>query len=151
MNTEKRLDYHRLGAEPLKHLYALSARFQESSIEPRLRYLIELRVSQINGCVYCVDMHSRQARSVGEGQQRLDCLPVWREAPFFSARERAALEWAETLTLISRSDVSDSLYEQIREYFSEQELTDLTLIVVTMNVWNRLAISFRQLPQPADC
>lgn len=120
--------------------------FEHCAIEPRLRYLVELRVSQINGCVYCIDMHSEEARLAGEKQQRLDCLPAWREAPFFSERERAALGWAESVTHVAQTGVPDEVYEATQPHFSEKELVDLTFIVASMNLWNRVAISFRTRP-----
>ena len=115
----------------------------ESSIEKPLRELIKVRASQINSCAYCIDMHWKDARAGGETEQRLYGLVAWREAPYYSEREWAALAWTEELTLIAEHHVSDKLYEQTRRQFSEQELVDLTLAVVTINAWNRIAISFR--------
>jgi AhpD family alkylhydroperoxidase len=146
MSELQRLDYQRVAPEAVQALRGMSAYLQECAIDEKLRYLIELRVSQINGCVYCVDLHSRQARSAGESQQRLDCLTAWREAPFYSPKERAALEWAEAVTLVSKDHVPDSVYALAAENLTEKELADLTMVVVTMNAWNRLAIGFRQLP-----
>lgn len=117
-----------------------------ASIDARLRALVELRVSQINGCAYCVDLHTMEARQAGETQQRLDCLTVWREVSFFDAAEKAALAWAEAVTLIAESGAPDSVYDGLSQYFSEQQIVDLTLIIAQMNAWNRLAISFRHLP-----
>lgn len=117
-----------------------------TSISPKLRALVELRVSQINGCVYCVDLHSRQAREHGETQQRLDCLPAWYECPFFDDAECAALGWAEALTNISATHAPDATYEALTEHFNEQQIVDLSLIVATMNAWNRLAIGHRSMP-----
>jgi AhpD family alkylhydroperoxidase len=105
-----------------------------------------LRTSQINGCSYCVDLHSREARAAGEGQQRLDCLPVWRETELYDERERAALAWAESVTLVSQTGVPDDVFEELQRHFSEKEIVDLTFIVASMNAWNRMAISFRQGP-----
>jgi AhpD family alkylhydroperoxidase len=105
--------------------------------------LVKLRASQINGCAYCVDMHTKDARAQGETEQRLYAVVVWREAPFFSERERAALAWTEALTLVSRGNVADEVYEIARRQFSEKELVDLTMAIVAINGWNRLAISFR--------
>lgn len=118
-----------------------------TAIDKKLQALVELRVSQINGCVYCLDSHARQARALGEAQQRLDCLAAWREYPFFTARERAALEWAEAVTLIAQTHAPDTVYGQLCEHFSDREIVDLTLIITFMNGWNRLAIGFRQLPE----
>jgi AhpD family alkylhydroperoxidase len=141
-----RLAYYQVAPDALKALSATRPYLESSGIEPRLRALVELRVSQINGCAYCVDIHSREARRAGEGLQRLDCLPVWRETPFFDDRERAALAWAESVTLVPQTDVPDGVYEEVRKHFSERDLVDLTLVVTVMNAWNRMAISFRQGP-----
>jgi AhpD family alkylhydroperoxidase len=141
-----RIDYNKVAPDAVKALAATGTYIGSSGIDRRLRALIELRVSQINGCAYCVDLHSQQARHAGESQQRLDCLPVWRETTFFEARERAALAWAESVTLVSETRVPDTVFEQAQQQFSEKELVDLTFIVATMNAWNRLAISFRHGP-----
>lgn len=144
-----RIDHRQVAPGAIKALNGLNAYHErEGAIESKLRYLIELRVSQINGCAFCVDKHSEEAREVGETQQRLDCLPVWREVLFFDDRERAALDWAEAVTLIAQSHVPDDVYEQARQHFAEKELVDLTMIVAAMNAWNRLAISFRKVPSP---
>jgi AhpD family alkylhydroperoxidase len=142
----KRIDYARVAPDAVKALAATRPYIAATAIEPRLRALVELRVSQINGCAYCVDMHSQEARHAGETQQRLDCLPVWRETPLFDDRERAALGWAESVTLVSQTGVPDAAFEEVRRQFSERDAVDLTLIVATMNAWNRIAISFRQGP-----
>lgn len=107
---------------------------------------MELRVSQINGCVFCVDLHSEQARAEGESQQRLDCLPVWRECQFFDDSERAAFNWAESVTLLPNTNAPDDLYDNLKKHFSEEQIVDLTFIISLMNAWNRLAVSFRHLP-----
>jgi AhpD family alkylhydroperoxidase len=142
----RRIAYAKIAPDGLRALSATRPYIETSSIDARLRALVELRVSQINGCAYCVDLHSREARKAGEGQQRLDCLPVWRETPFFADRERAALAWAESVTLVPQTGVPDAVFEEARKFFSEKELVDLTLIVSVMNAWNRMAISFRQGP-----
>jgi AhpD family alkylhydroperoxidase len=141
-----RLMYNQVAPDAVKGLASTRPYIASSAIEPRLRALVELRVSQINGCAYCVDLHSREARQTGELQQRLDCLPVWRETPFFDERERAALAWAESVTLVSETGVPDPVFEEVRKHFSERDLVDLTLIVAVMNAWNRIAVSFRQGP-----
>ena len=115
----------------------------ESSIEPRLAHLLKMRASQINGCAYCLDMHSKDARAEGETEQRLYGLDAWREAPYYSERERAALEWVEALTLVAESHVPDEVYERARRQFSEVELVELAMIAIAINGWNRLAIAFR--------
>ncbi len=118
----------------------------ECGLEQSLLELVRTRASQINGCAYCLDMHTKDARANGESEQRLYALPAWKEAPFYTERERAALLWTEALTLIAANHVSDEVYEQVRQHFSEAELINLTLAVVAINGWNRIAISFRSLP-----
>jgi len=122
-------------------MLALEGYVRKSGIEPRLLEL--LRASQINGCAYCLDMHTKDARAAGETEQRLYCLQAWREAPFYSDREQAALAWTEALTLIAQTHAPDEVYEQARRQFSEEELVNLTLAIVAINGWNRLAIGFR--------
>jgi AhpD family alkylhydroperoxidase len=117
-----------------------------SGLEAALLELIKIRVSQINGCAFCLDMHTKDARAAGETEQRLYALPAWRETPFFSDRERAALAWAEAVTRVSETHVADEVYETVRQHFTEKELVDLTLAIVAINGWNRLAISFRSVP-----
>ena len=134
-------------------MFGLEKYLAECAIEQSLRNLIKVRASQINGCAYCIDMHWKDARAKGESEQRLYGLSAWREAPYYSDRERAALAWAEELTLIADNRVSDEFYERTRRQFSEQEVVDLTIAVVTINAWNRITISFRQEPgtyQPAS-
>jgi AhpD family alkylhydroperoxidase len=115
----------------------------ESSIEPKLIHLLKMRASQINGCAYCLDMHSKDARALGETEQRLYGLDAWREAQYYSDRERAALEWTEALTLVTEGHVPDEVYERARKQFSEKELVELSMVAVAINGWNRLAIAFR--------
>jgi len=117
-----------------------------SSIEPGLIHLLKLRVSQMNGCAYCIDMHWKDLRALGESEQRLYGLDAWHESPYYTERERAALEWIESLTLITQGHVPDELFERARKHFSEQELVDLTMVGVTINAWNRLAVAFRSEP-----
>lgn len=142
----RRIAYYQVAPDAIQALAASRPYIESSSIDVRLRALVELRSSQINGCAYCVDLHSREARKAGEAQQRLDCLPVWRETTFYSDRERAALAWAEAVTLVSQTGVPDAVYQEARAQFSEKELVDLTLVVSVINAWNRIAISFRQGP-----
>ncbi|MDB5985805.1 MAG: alkylhydroperoxidase [Nevskia sp.] len=141
-----RINYRAAAPDAVKALSGINAYLDKSAFDVKLRALLELRISQINGCAYCIDMHNRQARSAGETQQRLDCLSVWREVPFFDARERAALAWAESLTLIAQTHAPDADYAAASEQFNEKELVELTLLIVGMNAWNRVAIGFRQLP-----
>jgi AhpD family alkylhydroperoxidase len=132
--------------DALQALYGLEQFIRKSGLEAKLLELVRMRASQINGCAYCLDMHSKDARAEGETEQRLYGLSAWRETPYYSDRERVALEWTESVTLVSRDQVPDELYERARRHFSEAELVNLTLAVVTINAWNRLAISFRAVP-----
>lgn len=141
-----RIELSKAGAHAFQAMLALQAQVDNSSLEPPLHMLIELRASQINGCAYCIDMHSKDARAAGETEQRLYALDAWRETPFYSRRERAALAWTEAVTLIADDHVSDAAFAEAREVFSEQELVDLTLGVVAINGWNRLCIAFRAVP-----
>jgi len=141
---EPRYQYsHAEGVHPLLELERYLA---SSRIEQSIRELVKLRCSQINGCAFCIDMHTKDARAEGESEQRLYALSAWRETPFYTDRERAALAWAEAVTLISESHVPDELYDDARRFFSEEELLDLTLAVIAINSWNRLAITFRTVP-----
>ena len=142
----QRLNYAHQSPELFKKLADLSAALKGSAIEQRLHDLMQIRASQINGCAYCLDMHSKDARANGETEQRLYALNAWRETPFFTDRERAALAWTEAVTLVSQDHVPDSVYEEARQRFSEEELVNLTLAVAAINSWNRLAISFRAVP-----
>ena len=117
-----------------------------SKLEPSLIELVKMRASQVNGCAYCIDMHSKDARVGGETEQRLYALSAWRETPFFTDRERAALAWTEAVTLITEGHVSDAVYEEAKQRFSDEELVNLTLVVITINGWNRIAIPFRMVP-----
>lgn len=114
-----------------------------SHLDKRLAELVKIRASQINGCAYCIDMHTKDARAAGETEQRIYALSAWRETPFFTDRERAALEWAEAVTLVSESHVPDELYARVSAIFTEDELVALTFAVVVINSWNRLSVSFR--------
>ena len=115
----------------------------QKRLEHSLLKLVEIRASQINGCAYCLDMHTKDARAAGETEQRIYALSAWRETPFFTDRERAALEWAEAVTLVAETRVPDDVYEQVRQQFSEEELVELTFAVIVINSWNRLQVSFR--------
>jgi len=144
-HMQPRLDYAKASPKAMEAMYALERYVRSSSLEPRLLELVKLRASQINGCAYCVDMHTKDARARGETEQRLFAVVVWKEAPFFTERERAALAWTEAVTLVSRDQVPDEIFEIARREFSESELIDLTMAVIAINGWNRLAISFRAL------
>jgi len=143
---QARLDYAKTAPDALKAMLALEQYTRNCGLERSLIELIKMRASQINGCAFCLDMHSKDARAAGETEQRLYALNAWRETPFFSDRERAALTWTEAVTRVSESHVPDETYEAVRQHFSEKELVDLTLAIVTINGWNRLAISFRAVP-----
>ena len=129
-----------------KAMLGLEAYLHESGVELALLHLIKLWASQINGCAYCIDMHWKDLRAIGENEQRLYGLDAWREAPYYSERERAALAWTEAVTRVTNGHVPDQFYEDVREHFSEKELADLTLAVATINAWNRLAIASRSVP-----
>jgi AhpD family alkylhydroperoxidase len=119
---------------------------RESGLETSLLELVRLRASLLNGCAYCIDMHTKDARAAGETEQRLFALSAWRETPFFTARERAALEWTESVTEIGASHAPDDLYARVRANFTEAELVSLTMAIVAINGWNRLAVAFRMVP-----
>jgi AhpD family alkylhydroperoxidase len=150
---EQRINALEKGQGAMQAMMGLEVYLAKSPIEKNLLHLIKFRVSQINGCAYCLDMHSKDLRAAGETEQRLYVLDAWREAPFYSDRERAALLWAESLTKITEGHVPDAVFEEARKQFSEEELIDLTLAVTTINSWNRISISFRTTPgtyQPAS-
>ena len=119
---------------------------RESGLEPKLLELVKTRASQMNGCAYCIDMHTKDARAHGETEQRLFALSAWREAPFFTEKERAALQWTEAITDIQRGHAPDDVFEEVRKHFAEAELMNLTLAITTINAWNRIAIAFRVVP-----
>jgi AhpD family alkylhydroperoxidase len=127
-------------------MYGVEKYVRESGLETKLLELVRLRASQTNGCAYCIDMHTKDARAEGETEQRLYALSAWRETPFFTGRERAALEWTEAVTTIAQSGVPDSLYQAVSRHFTEAELVNLTMAIVAINGWNLLAISFRSVP-----
>jgi AhpD family alkylhydroperoxidase len=139
-----RIDYYKVAPGSIRPLNALEQYVRVSQLEPALLELVKLRASLMNGCAYCVDVHTKDARAKGETEQRLFAVPVWRETPFFSPRERAALAWTEAVTEIGRSGVSDGLYDEARAHFTDKELVDLTIAVIAINAWNRLAVTFRR-------
>ena len=139
----EQVDYARLAPDALRAQYGLESYIHKTGLDESLMNLIKLRSSYINGCAYCVDMHTKEARLAGETEQRLYAIPVWRETPFFTPRERVALAWAESVTEISKGGVSDELRETARAEFTEKELVDLTMVVIAINGWNRLSITFR--------
>jgi len=143
---QPRIEYARAAPGAVKAMLDLEKYVRQSGLEASLLELVRLRASQINGCAYCLDMHTQDARAGGETEQRLYTLSAWRETPFFSERERAALEWTEAVTEIGKDHVPDEVFERTRQHFSEGELTNLTLAVIAINAWNRLAIAFRAVP-----
>lgn len=143
---QPRIDYRKYAQEPLKSLYEIENYLGKSGLDAKLLELVKMRASQINGCAFCLDMHSIDARAGGETEQRLYTLNAWRETPFFSERERAALAWTEAVTLVSQTHVPDEVFEQLKKQFNEKEIIDLTLAVAMINLWNRVAISTRTVP-----
>ncbi len=143
---EVRLNYYQIAPGVAKAMRGLEDYLEECGLERSLINLVKTRASQINGCAYCIDMHTKDARADGETEQRLYELDAWRETPFYTERERAALAWTEAVTLVSEGHVPDEVYEAVSRHFGEKELVDLTLAVVAINGWNRLAISFRSKP-----
>jgi len=144
--TDSRIDFYKVSPEAIKAMMGLEGFINKCGLDKALLDLIKLRVSQINGCVFCVDMHCADALKGGESQRRLNAVAIWHEAPFFTERERAALAWAEAVTLISETHVPDEVYQEMLKHFGEKELVDLTVAIVTINGWNRMAVSFRKLP-----
>ena len=147
-----RFDYMKSAPGTYQAMMALEKYLSHCSLEHSIIHLVKLRASQINGCAYCLDMHWKDLRALGENEQRLYSLDAWEESPFYSERERAALAWAEAVTRVSESHVPDAVYEEARRHFSDQELADLTFVIATINAWNRLSIAARVVPgsyQPA--
>jgi AhpD family alkylhydroperoxidase len=140
-----RLNPYQAAPEEMKALTALENAIQASGLEPSLIDLVKTRASQINGCAFCIHMHTRDARARGESETRLYLLDAWRESPLYSDRERAALEWTEAVTLVSQTHVPDAVYDEVTRHFAEGELVKLTLLIATINAWNRIAISFRSV------
>ena len=142
-----RFDYQKAAPKgAVQAMYGLEHYVRTCGLEHSLLHLLKTRASQLNGCAFCIDMHTKDARAEGDTEQRLYALSAWRETPFYSDRERAALEWTEAVTLISQNNVPDELYERVRKHFTEAELVSLTLAVIAINGWNRLSISFRVVP-----
>ena len=141
-----RMNYFQTAPETVNALLALEKQVTSSGLEQSVIELVKIRASQINGCAYCIHMHTQDARKHGETEQRLYLLNAWREAPVYTERERTALAWTEAVTLISETHAPDDVYEQVRAQFSEAETVNLTMLIATINAWNRLAISFRSVP-----
>jgi AhpD family alkylhydroperoxidase len=143
---QARLNPQAIAPDGYKTMVALELYLHRSGLERPLIELVKLRASLINGCAFCIDMHTKDARAAGETEQRLYCLSAWRECPFYSDRERAALEWTEAVTLITYGHVPDEVFERVRGQFTDQELVNLNYAVVAINAWNRIAIPFRSVP-----
>ena len=151
MTQPQRINYMQQSPELFKKYLDFSMAIKNnSSVEAGLAHLVDLRASQLNGCAFCVDMHTKQARMAGERELRLHHVVIWRESTLFSPRERAALAWTEALTQLSPHGVSDAIYTEVREQFSEKELADLTFLVMAINGWNRASIAFRAVPGSQD-
>ncbi|SFD16867.1 carboxymuconolactone decarboxylase family protein [Collimonas sp. OK412] len=144
---QNRLDFYSAGKDAIKALIGVENQINKSSLDILLKELVRLRASQINGCAFCLDMHVTDARKAGESERRMATVAAWRETPFFSERERAALEWTESLTLVSQNHVPDAVWEAVRPHFTDTELVELTLLVTSINSWNRFAIAFRKMPE----
>lgn len=146
----QRSDYQKQSPELFKKLLQFSLALNETTIEQSIRHLVDIRASQLNGCAFCVDMHVKEATIHGERPLRLHHVAVWRESPLFSPRERAALEWTESLTRLPAEGVADDVYESVRAQLSEKELSDLTFLVMSINAWNRVSVGFRVVPGTYD-
>jgi|SRR5215467_8243195 len=142
----QRFDFVKAAPGAYRAMAGLESYLHECGLEESLLHLIKLRASQINGCAYCLDMHWKDLKAIGEKDERLYELNAWEEAPFYSERERAALAWTDAVTEVSKSHVPDQLHENVRKHFSEKEMADLTLAIATINAWNRLSISARAVP-----
>lgn len=140
---DTRIDYRKAAPDAFKAMLDLEAGVRRSGLEHVLLELVKIRASQINGCAYCLDMHSKDARAAGETEQRLYLLSAWRETALYSPRERAALAWTEAVTQVSVNELPDTLYAELRAHFNEKEIVELTLAIIAINGWNRLAIAFR--------
>jgi AhpD family alkylhydroperoxidase len=141
-----RLDFYRSNPAAIKALVGVEEQISKGSLDEILKELVRLRASQINGCAFCLDMHATDARKAGETERRLATVSAWRETPFFTDRERAALAWTEALTLVAQDHVPDSVWETVRPYFDDKELTELTLLITSINSWNRFSVAFRKMP-----
>lgn len=144
---QQRIDATNVSPAAYKAVAALQTYVDQSSLDAKLRELIKICASQINGCAFCIAMHTRDARKLGESDERMHLLNAWREAPIYTAREQAALAWTEAITRIADGHVPDEIYEQVKRQFSEKEIVDLTAAAVAINGWNRIAIAFRSTPQ----
>jgi AhpD family alkylhydroperoxidase len=139
---KERMKYYAVAPEGLKNVLALE-QYVQKKVEPMLLHLVKLRASQINGCAYCIDLHTREATRDGEKVLRLHMLSAWRESPIYSEKERAALDWTEELTLVAETGARDEVFERLKKHFSDEEIADLTFAICAINVWNRLRVGFR--------
>ncbi len=142
-----RLNWYKLSPDAYKAMLGMEQALEKSGLELSLLELVRLRASQLNGCAYCVNMHANDARQAGETEQRLQCLSVWRETSFFTPRERAALAWVESLTLLPQEGAPQARFESLREQFTDKEMVDLTLAISTINAWNRFGVGFALQPE----
>jgi AhpD family alkylhydroperoxidase len=142
--SQPRIDFFTAAPQGTQALMSVGKYIHAEKFDLKLKALVELRVSQINGCAYCLNLHTQEARALGEKQQRLDCLSAWRETNFYTEREQAALAWAESLTLIAETSAPEDVYAEAAKHFSDKELVDLSLVIVNMNAWNRLSVGFHK-------
>lgn len=147
---DPRLDAFKTAPGAYKAMAGLQAYVNGCGLEPSLMELVKIRASQINGCAFCLAMHVRDARKLGESDERMHLLNAWHEAPVFTPRERAAIAWTEAVTLVTEGHVPDAVYEEARHHFTEKEMVDLTCAIVAINGWNRMSVAFRRLPELAD-
>jgi AhpD family alkylhydroperoxidase len=143
---QARLDFYSANPDAIKAMIGVENQINKGTLDILLKELVRLRASQINGCAFCLDMHVTDARKAGESERRMATVAAWRETPFFSERERAALEWTEALTLVSQNHVPDAVWEAVRPHFTDAEMVELTLLITSINSWNRFAIGFRKMP-----
>jgi AhpD family alkylhydroperoxidase len=146
LQMQTRLDFFSVDKNAINALMGVENQISKGTLDILLKELVRLRASQINGCAFCLDMHVTDARKAGESERRMATVSAWRETPFFSERERAALEWTESLTLVSQNHVPDAVWEAVRPHFTDAELVELTMLVTSINSWNRFAIAFRKMP-----
>ncbi|WP_430447775.1 MAG: carboxymuconolactone decarboxylase family protein [Pseudomonas piscis] len=145
--SNKRIDYYQAAPQAMRAMMGLEKAAAQSVLPAALRELVRIRASQINGCAYCIDMHTTDALKGGETPRRLMAISAWKETPFFDARERAALLWTETLTLVAQRQAPDEIYADVSGHFSEQELCELTFVIAAINAWNRFGVGFAMQPQ----
>lgn len=145
--SSKRLNYYQAAPQAMKAMFGLEKAVAESVLPGSLRELVRIRASQINGCAYCIDMHTTDATKAGETLRRLMAVGAWKETPFFSERERAALLWTETLTLVAANHAPDEIYEEVAALFNDQELAELTFVIAAINAWNRFGVGFGMQPE----